>query len=180
MNTWIILLRGINVGGHNILPMADLRAALTSHGLQDVATYIQSGNIVLTSATSDVKKIASETAQLIEQAFGMELDVRALSANTFQRIIEANPFPEAASDPKTLHLSFLAQPPDAFKLTTLEGLAGNGGRLVLHDQTIYLHAPNGIGKSKLAQRMEATLGVASTSRNWRTALKLMELVSERP
>ena len=149
MNTWIILLRSINVGGHNILTIADLRAALTSHGLQDVATYIQSGNIVLTSATSDVKKIASETAQLIEQAFGMELDVRALSANTFQRIIEANPFPEAASDPKTLHLSFLAQPPDAFKLTTLEGLAGNGERLVLHDRGFEAPIKQSTGSSVL-------------------------------
>ena len=180
MTTWIILLRGINVGGHNILPMADLRTALTSDGLQDVATYIQSGNIVLTSTTSDAKKMASKTAQIIEQGFGMELDVRAIPAKVFQTIIEDNPFPEATSDPKTLHLSFLAQTPNVSKLTTLEALVENGERLALHGKIVYLHAPNGIGRSKLAHRMEAILGVPSTSRNWRTVLKLLELVSEQP
>jgi uncharacterized protein (DUF1697 family) len=103
-------LRGINVGGKNLLPMQDLRDILASLNCEDVKTYIQSGNAVFSSDV-DPKSLSSGITAAIEQSFGFAPSVQILSIDGFRSILKANPFPEAAGEPKSLHIWFLAEPP---------------------------------------------------------------------
>ena len=176
MNTHIALLRGINVGGRNKLPMADLRDLLAEMGLNNVKTYIQSGNVVFQSERTDVAALAQEIGEAIEQRHGFAPRVLLLDAEAVRSAMAANPFPEAEAEPKTLHLYFLAEQPENPEVEMLDQLKTESERFQLGDQVFYLHAPDGIGRSKLAERAERTLGVAATARNWRTVSKVMELV----
>jgi uncharacterized protein (DUF1697 family) len=95
-----------------------------------------------------------------------------------ERVMRSNPLPEAESEPKTLHLYFLAAPPERPDLDALEGIKGDRERFVLGDGVFYLHAPDGIGRSKLAANIEKLLGVPATARNWRTVHKVMEMAQQ--
>lgn len=174
MTTWIALLRGINVGGHNKLPMQDLRDLLGDLGCADIKTYIQSGNAVFNS-TKQPTTLATDICAGIEGQFGFAPGVQVFSLADYGSILDANPFPEAVSEPKTLHVSFLAEPAATADLVTLESLRSGGEEFRLAERAFYLHAPDGIGRSKLAAKVESSLGVPSTSRNWRSALKIAEL-----
>jgi uncharacterized protein (DUF1697 family) len=106
--------------------------------------------------------------------------VLVLESEEIERVVGSNPFPEAESEPKTLHAYFLASSPEHPDLDGLEEIKGDRERFVLSDGVFYLHAPDGIGRSKLAANAEKLLGVPTTARNWRTISKLMELVNQRP
>lgn len=175
MPTAILLLRGINVGGKNKLPMADLRAILGELGLDNVATYIQSGNAVARSTRKLAKSFAKKLSDAIEDAHGFAPDVLALTQAELEAAIDANPFPQATQDPKTLHVFFLEKPAAPARLEDVEALAAKSERFALTDAAFYLWAPDGIGRSKLAARVEKALGVRGTGRNWRTVLKLREM-----
>lgn len=174
--TYIALLRGINVGGNNSLPMKDLVAALESVGARDVATYIQSGNAVFRSEEQDARLLAEKIQAAILERHGFEPRVLVLASEEMEEAVRSNPFPEAESEPKTLHLYFLATSPERPDLDALEGIKGDRERFVLGGGVFYLHAPDGIGGSKLAANAEKLLGVPATARNWRTVRKVMELV----
>ncbi len=176
MTIWIALLRGINVGGKNILPMKELVRDLESLGLEDVKTYIQSGNAVFRAASVDAVGLGAEISATIEKRRGFRPQVLLLAAGELQDAVAANPFPEAEAEPKTLHLSFLAAPPPAPDLEALRAARAPSERFHLSDRVFYLHAPDGIGRSKLAAKAERLLGVAITGRNWRTVSKLREMV----
>lgn len=179
MNRWIGLLRGINVGGANRLPMAELRDELERLGLASVRTYIQSGNVVFDSPDDDTAEaIAGRIETAIEGRNGFRPRVLVLSAMRFREAMEANPFPEGEAEPKTLHLFFLAGPPDEVDLPALRAAASPTERFRLEDRVFYLHAPDGIGRSKLAARAEALLGVPATARNWRTVTRVWDLAME--
>lgn len=176
MITYIALLRGINVGGRNRLPMKELRALLEEIGLQGVHTYIQSGNVVFESAERDTARVAGQIRGAIAGAYDFEPAVLVLPAEEFAAAIDGNPFPGAQSEPKTLHLYFLsAEPPDP-DLAALQGLKKEDEEYELQGAVFYLHAPSGIGRSKLAARVEKALGVPATARNWRSVNKIMDLV----
>lgn len=175
MTTWIALLRGINVGGNNLLPMKDLRALLEGAGLIEVRTYIQSGNCVFEAAETDPRALEQMMATAIDGAFGFRPQVLVLSAANFTAALVANPYPEGADDPKTVHLSFLAEPASSADLSALEALRAETERFHLTDQVFYLHAPDGIGRSKLAAQVERHLGVAATARNLRSVMKIAAL-----
>jgi uncharacterized protein (DUF1697 family) len=179
MKTHIALFRGINVGGKNKLPMKDLVATLENLGCQDVATYIQSGNAVFRSEEAAGAPLAETIKAAIGEGHGFEPRVMVLGSEEMERALQSNPFPEAESEPKTLHLYFLAAPPEGPDLDTLEGLKGDRERFVLGDGVFYLHAPDGIGRSKLAASVERFLGVPATARNWRTVCKVMEMALQR-
>ena len=179
MRTYVALLRGINVGGRHALRMADLRAMLQSLGLRNVLTYIQSGNAVFrgddTVAPAD---LSHKISAVINASHGFEPRVLVLTADEFQAAVDANPFPEAESEPRSLHLNFLGTTPVTPDLAGLDALRAAGERFALKGNLFYLHAPDGIGRSKLAGAVEKLLGVEATSRNWRTVQKIMSLVTE--
>ena len=175
MNTYIALLRGINVGGRNKLPMADLRALLAEMGLHNVKSYIQSGNVVFQSERTDVDALAQQISDAIDASHGFTPRVLLLDAEAVLSAMTANPFPEAEAEPKTLHLYFLNEQPENPDVDTLNQIKKENERFHLGARVFYLHAPDGIGRSKLAERAERTLNVAATARNWRTVGKVMEL-----
>jgi uncharacterized protein (DUF1697 family) len=179
MRTWVALFRGINVGGNNILPMKDLVATLENVGAQDVETYVQSGNAVFRSKETDASVLSRRIGAAIEEGHGFEPRVLLLESEELQSAVRSNPFPEAESDPKTLHLFFLASSPESPDLGALEEIKGGRERFVLEDRIFYLHAPDGIGRSRLAANAERLLSVPVTARNWRTVRKVMEMAKSR-
>jgi len=176
MTTWIALFRGINVSGKNILPMTELRRELESFNLQDVRTYIQSGNAVFSAKTRLSKTLSTKIADRIEQRRGFIPYVLILSADQLANAIESNPFPQAEAEPKTLHLFFLSSVAAAADIESISARKSPSERYRLTDGVFYLHAPDGIGRSKLAANVEKLLGVTATARNWRTVQKLWEMV----
>jgi uncharacterized protein (DUF1697 family) len=175
MKTYVALFRGINVGGHNKLPMRELKEVLAGLGLQDVATYIQSGNVVFASDETDKAALSGQIGEAVHQSHGFAPQVLLLTAEEFAQAAEANPYPEAEEEPKTLHLYFLAEEPPEPDMEKLEAIKRENERFVLTDKVFYLHAPDGIGRSKLAAGVEKALGVAVTARNWRSVIKIMEM-----
>ena len=178
MNTFIALFRGINVGGNNILPVKELKALLEPLNLNNVKTYIQSGNVVFQSERSDRTALSKEIGAAVSERYGFTPQVLLLEHRTFEKAMTANPFPRAESEPKTLHLFFLAAKPNEPDMEVLERLKTATERYKLSENVLYLHAPDGIGRSKLAARVEKALGVAVTARNWRTVTKISSMAAD--
>ena len=176
MSTWIALLRGVG-GGIRPLPMRELAAALEGIGLKDVRTYIQSGNVVFTSARA-ASRLAGEIERCVEKKFGFHSKTFVLSVSDLRRAARANPFPQADAAPKTLHLFFLARPAKAAQLDAMNELKAKSEQFVLTSKVLYFHTPEGFGISKLAAKAERLLGVETTARNWRTVGKLLEMTKE--
>jgi uncharacterized protein (DUF1697 family) len=177
VKTYIALFRGINVGGNNMLPMKDLKLLLERNGCLDVRTYIQSGNVILRSATADTARFANQVAAAVGKSHGFEPRVLMLTQSDLERAVKGNPFPEAADNPKSLHLFFLAEPSKDPDLKSLEAVKNNSERFALKGRVFYLYTPDGFGTSKLASKVEKVLGVQTTARNWRTVTTLLEMAS---
>jgi uncharacterized protein (DUF1697 family) len=178
MKTYIALFRGINVGGNNVLPMKDLVSLLENIGSQNVKTYIQSGNAVFQNREENASLLSNKIRAAIKKSHGFEPQVLLLEPEDIDRAVESSPFPEAESEPKTLHVHFLASMPKNPDLGALESIKSDRERFVLKDGVLYLHAPDGIGRSKLAANAEKLLGVAITGRNWRTLCRVMAMANE--
>jgi uncharacterized protein (DUF1697 family) len=176
MNIYVALFRGINVGGLNSLPMKELVTLMGDLGARNVKTYIQSGNAVFVSLEKDTARLANRISHEIKKRRGFEPHVMLLGLDDLERAMKNNPFPEAATDPRALHAGFLASAPQSPNLSTLERIKTPNERFQLIDKVFYLHAPDGIGRSKLAARVEKVLGVPMTDRNWRTVCKIWEMV----
>ena len=155
MTRYIALLRGVNVGGRNRLPMAQWRALLSDMGLQNVATYIQSGNAVFDSA-APADELADALPAAIEKEAGFAPPCRVLAASALDAALDANPFPEAEDEPKTLHLVFFSDPA-SFDAEAAGAAATAGERFQLGDGVLYLYTPHGFGRSKLAERLDRVL-----------------------
>ena len=179
MKTYVALFRGINVGGTNVLPMKDLVALLENIGSRNVKTYIQSGNVVFQHKEEDASLLSEKIGAAIKKSHGFEPQVLVLGPEDIERAVASNPFPEAESEPKTLHVLFLASMPRSPDLGALESIRGDRERFALKDGFFYLHAPEGIGRSKLAANTEKVLGVFATGRNWRTIRKIMAMAKDR-
>ena len=177
MNTYIALFRGINVGGHNKLPMKQLRSLLKDLGFQNIATYIQSGNVVFQSAGVNPAKIAVAISAEVEEKFGFNSRILILTLKELEDAAASNPFPEAETDASRLYLYFLASKPGNPNLGKMENIKKVGERFVHIDRVFYLHAPQGVGRSKLAANVEKLLCVPATSRNWRTVGKIIALAA---
>jgi uncharacterized protein (DUF1697 family) len=178
MKSYIALLRGINVGGRHVLPMKELRELLENQGLQNVRTYIQSGNVVFQSVENDTSRLAADISAAILEEYGFEPAVLILASEEMEEAMVANPFPEAQSEPKFLHLFFMASLPRSPDLQALQGLKKGEERFALRGAVFYLHAPDGIGRSKLAANIEKALGVPVTARNWLSVSKIMAIARE--
>jgi uncharacterized protein (DUF1697 family) len=176
MKTWIVLFRGVNVVGRNMLPMKKLVGLLEKTGCSGVRTYIQSGNVVLRSAIADAARLAKRIRATVAAGCGFEPHVMLLDQRELERAAAANPFATvAAANPKSVHLFFLAERPRAPDLESLERHKTASESYVLKGKVLYLSTPDGFGTSKLAARIERALGVPATARNWRTVTMLLEL-----
>jgi len=177
MSDYVALFRGINVGGKHILPMQDLRDILASAGCENVQTYIQSGNAVF-SAAATAAFLAESISTSIGDSFGFAPQALLLTADRFKAIAASNPFPEGENAPKSLHVAFLTETPVDPNLDALTELRADSERFALLDGAFFLLAPDGIGRSKLAAKVDRHLGVATTGRNWRTISNLLDMIGE--
>jgi uncharacterized protein (DUF1697 family) len=177
MTTLIALLRGINVGGNNKLPMKELSALLTEMGLRDVRTYIQSGNVVFGCDLKNKATLAAKITAAIKAQHGFAPHILLLDAAELRKAMAGNPYPEAESEPRSLHLFFLDEVPRQPDLKALDAIKAGNERYKLTGKVLYLHAPDGVGNSKLAARAERLLGVAASARNWNTVCKLAEMAA---
>ncbi len=175
MDTFIALLRGINVGGHHKLPMRELVKLLETLGLENVKTYIQSGNVIFQSERTDCLNLSAEISAAIGESHGFTPQIFILDIEALQTAMVANPFPEGEAEPKSLHLFFLDAIPKDPDLAALEEIKAGNERFALIDKVFYLHAPDGIGRSKLAEKVGRGWDVSITARNWRTVTKINEM-----
>jgi uncharacterized protein (DUF1697 family) len=169
VQTYVVLLRGINVGGKNILPMKELAQLLENLGYQNVRTYIQSGNVVLRSPTRPGDEIGAE----IESHYGFRPRVFAIDADALAQASSNNPFPQGEA--KQVHFFFCHTPPVQPDTDRIEQLRAESEQYALTDRVFYLYAPEGIGRSKLAAGVERCLGVPVTARNLNTINKLLTI-----
>ena len=172
------MLRGINVSGHNLIKMAELKSLYESLGLCNVQTYIQSGNVIFESSSSDADILKTIIEKEIEITFGFSIAVLIRSTDNFVDVIKNNPFmqKEIAEDNTKLLVAFLSETPSEAATKSIRKYAVPPEDLVARNREIYLLFPNGYGKSKLSNSfLEKKLGVIATARNWKTVTKLYEL-----
>jgi uncharacterized protein (DUF1697 family) len=155
--------------------MKELVAALESIGARKVRTYIQSGNAVCESDEKNLARLSKQLSTEINKRCGFEPHVHILTLEALAKAIAENPFPEAVIDPSSLHLGFLFSSPTSPNLEKLAALRKDSERFLLAERVFYLHAPEGVGRSKLAANSEELLGVTMTDRNWKTVCKVKEM-----
>jgi uncharacterized protein (DUF1697 family) len=175
MATCIAFFRGINVGGRNRLTMKELVLLFERVGIHGARTYIQSGNVAFRCTRQQRPELARRLASAARQAHNFEPAVQVITIQELEHAIAANPFMDARKDPSSLHLWFLSAAPENPDLETLERLKSSTERFKLDRKVFYLHAPDGIGQSKLAAAVEKCLGTDATARNWQTVTKTLEL-----
>jgi uncharacterized protein (DUF1697 family) len=176
--TYAALLRGINVGGNKKLPMAELRTLLEGLGHDGVRTYLQSGQAVFASGHGDEESLAADLAQAIEKRFGFTVDVIVRDHAYLTAIADNCPFPAAELEGKQLHVTYYSAPVTEDRFADIDQVAYLPEEFRLGDRALYLYAPDGLGRSKLAaelSRPRLNKGLIATSRNWNTVLKLVEL-----
>lgn len=174
MTRCVALLRGINVGGRNKLPMADLRALMAELGLTDVKTLLQSGNVLFDTdrAPDELVDLGAELSAAIETAHGFTPHVLLLTGESFAEAMKTSPYADI-DDPATVHLFFCDGDPVAHANEALEALRAETERFVLTDRVVHLHAPDGVARSKFLAKAEQALGVPTTARNRRTAQRIV-------
>jgi uncharacterized protein (DUF1697 family) len=176
MPVYVALLRGVNVGGRRALPMPKLAALLSELGLEDVATYIQSGNAVFGAPAGSRAALASRIERRLEEETGLDVAVLLRTPAELAAVAERNPFLDANADVSKLHVAFLDRKPAKASAARLDPDRSPPDELSLAGTEIYLRFPNGSGRSKLTlEYFERTLGVRATQRNWKTVTKLLEL-----
>ncbi|MBN1450485.1 MAG: DUF1697 domain-containing protein [Anaerolineales bacterium] len=178
MQTYISLLRGINVSGQKQVRMADLKNLYEALGLVNVQTYVQSGNVVFDSAEQDAIKLTKAIEAQVEKVFGFSVPVLTRTAGDFRRIIKNHPF--AQEDSLRVLVTFLYERPAQSKLDELGQHEDKVDQFALGEQEIFLFCPGGYGKTKLSNTFfEKKLDVAATTRNWKTVNALYEIANER-
>jgi uncharacterized protein (DUF1697 family) len=193
MATHVALLRGINVGGRNKVPMADLREVVSSLGHTGVTTYIQSGNVLFTTGSASTGELAAALESAITDRFGIRASVVVLSRDDLARILQDNPHPDEPN-PKLVHVVFPNGEPPAGLLDRIAAAQsaaaakGSPDTVTAIGPALFLHTPDGFGSSELAQSLfriisppakEKRAVLAATARNWATATKLLALCDEK-
>ncbi|MBT8244420.1 MAG: DUF1697 domain-containing protein [Winogradskyella sp.] len=176
MKTCIVLLRGINVGGHRKVPMAELRELFSKSGFKNVQTYIQSGNVVLQSS-DDSKKIKTTVEKLIFHHFGFEVTTLVKTESELKMIFDACPFQDKEKE-KSYFMMF-ENLPDKSSLEEVSKLSYTGEEIYITDDCIYFFSAIGYGRTKFNSNFfERKLKVNATARNYKTMLKLLAMVEE--
>jgi uncharacterized protein (DUF1697 family) len=172
MTSYIALLRGINVGGNRKIHMADLRDLFAAAGCEDVASYIQSGNVIFTHPAAAGDELAADLEKHIEVATGFDVPVILRTSEAWEGVVRANPY--TGVEPTALHVVFLAQPPAADAVAAFDAARFAPEAFTVVGREVYLHLPDGMGRAKLPPALPLIRGTG-TARNWRTVLKLAEL-----
>jgi uncharacterized protein (DUF1697 family) len=157
--------------------MQSLSQLLGSAGCEQVTTYIQSGNVVFKANVDSAENFGKQIGRAIENEHGFCPAVRLITADYLTEAIASNPYPKAVSEPKTLHLSFLERPPQEELVRGANRLLSQTESFTVIGSLLYMHAPDGIGRSRFAGGIDRALQVETTGRNWRTVMKLQELAS---
>lgn len=178
VSVYIALLRAVNAGGVNTLSTKDFVALLENLRLENVRTYIQTGNAVFHAREENAAELPDQIKAGIKRRHGFAPEVVLLTRNELQKAVAENPYQEADADPKSLHLTFLTRAPKAPDLTTLDAIRKDSERFALHGKVFYFHAPEGVARSKAFSRIEKSLGVVGTARNWRTAFRISEIAEQ--
>ncbi|MGW0464630.1 DUF1697 domain-containing protein [Streptomyces sp. NPDC003027] len=178
--TYAALLRGINVSGHRKVPMAQLRSLLEELGHRDVRTYLQSGNAVFTTDADDLseEQLTEAVEDAIEKRFGFRVDCLVRGAEYLAAVADACPFPAAELEGRQLHVTYYSRPVGPERFAAIDQAAFLPEEFRLGDRVLYLYAPDGLGRSKLAEavsRPSLLKGVVATTRNWNTVAKLVEM-----
>jgi uncharacterized protein (DUF1697 family) len=178
MPTQIVLLRGINLGARNRIAMPALRELLSGAGLQDVRTYVQSGNVVLRSDSSP-QQLARECRQQIVRGFGLEIAVVVRTLDELAEVVRRDPLRDVALDPRRYLVSFLSGEPDTAVVDKLDELKSEPEQFVLMGRECYSWHPDGVGRSRLWTKLSGRgLGVTATARNWATVTALLAIADE--
>ena len=174
----VVLLRGVNLGPRNRVAMTTLREALEKDGFTDVATYLQSGNVVVTSEAAP-ETVARRVRALIKERFALDIAILVRSRAELEAVVRRNPLARDASDPKRYLVTFLtAELPGAF-VERLGAAAGPGERFAVVGSEVYSWHPSGVGRSPLWERLAGKLpGVSATTRNWATVTTLLAMAGE--
>jgi uncharacterized protein (DUF1697 family) len=175
MPTHVAMLRGVNLGKRQV-SMAELRTLIEGLGYLDVSTYVQSGNVVLTTRKAE-PRIAAELEAALTEALGFAVPVIVRSKADLVDVVADNPFPDAAADPTKLHVTFLREPLDPAWLKDLDTTDFKPEEFATRKREVYLALPNGLGRSKLAVAVEKALHGSGTTRNWRTVTALLDMVN---
>jgi len=194
MASHVALLRGINVGGRNKVPMAELREVVASLGHAGVSTYIQSGNVLFSTGETDTGQLAAALEAAISERFGLRAPVVVLSRDELARILDGNPYRDEPN-PRLVHVVFLNTelPPDVLDriAAAQAAVAAKGSRdtVQVAGQAVYLHTPDGFGTSELAQVLLSRVlsppakqkkqAVVATARNMATSAKVLSLCEEK-
>jgi uncharacterized protein (DUF1697 family) len=175
--TYLALLRGINVGGKNKLPMKDLVEIFMRAGCEDVRTYIQSGNVIFRASPDVAVQLPDEITSMIAKSFGFRTPVILRTADQLRDVIVHNPFLKSGATEETLHVMFLADQPSLERVDNLDSDRSPPDAFIVRGRDVYLQLPNGVAASKLTNNhFDSKLATISTSRNWRTVTKLLELM----
>ncbi|MDB5354950.1 MAG: hypothetical protein JWN24_1403 [Phycisphaerales bacterium] len=175
-STYVALLRGINVGGKNMLPMTELVTIFGDAGCAEVRTYIQSGNVVFAAKPDCAKRVAGSVSEQVGTKFGFNPVLVMRTADELAKVVRTNPFLASGVDAELLHVAFLADAPDPARIASLDPRRSPGDSFTVIGREIYLSLPNGVGKTKLTNAyFDSKLATTSTLRNWRTVLKLIEM-----
>jgi uncharacterized protein (DUF1697 family) len=175
--TNVALMRGLNVGGANRMPMTDLSQIFVEAGCTEVRTYIQSGNVIFKSSQSKLEKLPAVIAKGIADRFGFKVPVVLRTVEQLGETIQNNPFLKVGAEEPLLHVYFLAGVPDARAINSLDPKRSSPDAFFVRGRDIYLQMPNGMARTKLTNAyFDSKLATISTARNWRTVLKLFELM----
>ena len=174
----VVLLRGVNIGSRNRVAMPNLRELLGDAGFDDVETYVQSGNVVLSSSLASAK-VAAACKRVIADGFGLDIDVIVRTWAELAKIVERDPLGDVAKEPKRYQVTFLASRLPAGTVDRLADLATASECFAAHGKELYAWHPAGVARSRLwAAIADRRLGVAATSRNWTTVEALLALAGE--
>jgi uncharacterized protein (DUF1697 family) len=172
----VALLRGINVGGKNRLPMRDLVAMFRAVGCSEVQSYIQSGNIIFRASQPVIRRVPALITQAISDRFDLRVPVVTRTAEELREIVDGNPFLREGADQKALCVAFLAHIPEAARVASLDPSRSPPDAFSVHGREVYLHCPNGFARTRLTtDYFDTKLATTSTMRNWRTVLEILEL-----
>lgn len=168
-------MRAVNVGGTGKLSMAELKQALEKEGAEAVETYIQSGNVVLSLEEENPRAVEARIGALVEKRFGFRPGVMAFPPEAIDSALDGMPGPEP-EEPQHMHMLFFTGTPNEDVAAQLEEYCTQGEEVTLGAQCLYLHAPDGLGRSKLGGKVEKALGCPATARNLNSVRKIREMV----
>ena len=173
---FVALLRAINLGRVNRVPMGDLRVALTDAGFTDVATHLQSGNVVLGSTKRSPSAVATAVQRLVSAEFAVDIDVMVRTAGDLAKIAAKHPLAPRRADAGPLHVAFLKARPGPAARRAFSGRTFGDDELVIRDTEVYLRYPKGVAASKMnAALIQGGLGTPVTVRTWKVVTRLDEL-----